>query len=84
MEFLWGFHDVSMIFLSMGFLKGRYESYSYGISIVPMGVLMYFYWIPMGFLLCEIPMGFPCYFSYFYDLSMGFLWDSYGISMLFL
>ena len=33
---------------------------------------------------CEILMGFPCYFSYFYDLSMGFLWDSYGISMLFL
>ena len=23
----------------------------------------------------------PCYF---YDLSMGFLWDSYGISMIFI
>ena len=30
---------------------------------------------------CEILMEFPCYF---YDLSMRFLSDSYGISMLFL
>ena len=29
-----------------------------------------------------VPMLFPCYF---YDLSMGCLWDSYiGISMIFL
>jgi hypothetical protein len=26
-----------------------------------------------------VPMLFPCYI---YDLSMGFLWDSYGMSMI--
>ena len=26
-----------------------------------------------------VPMLFPCYT---YDLSIGFLWDSYGISMI--
>ena len=39
----------------------------------------------MGFQ-CEIPMGFPCYFSYFYDLSDGisvrFLWDFDVVSMI--
>ena len=41
-----------------------------------MGFLREFYG---GFFV--VPMLFPCYF---YDLSMGFLWDSYWISMIFL
>ena len=43
------------------------------------GMLWEFYGILMGFFV--VPMLFPCYI---YDLSMGFLLDSYGIAMIFL
>ena len=44
-----------------------------------MGFLKEFFEILMGFFV--VPMLFPCYI---YDLSMGFLWGSYGVSMIFL
>ena len=65
-EFLWDFHDVSMIFrgISMGFLKGCYGSsivFLWDFHWIPMGCLWYFYWIPMEFLLdsCGISKVFP-------------------------
>ena len=44
-----------------------------------MGVLWDSYGILIGFFV--VPMLCPCYF---YDLSIGFLWDSYRISVIFL
>ena len=44
-------------------------------------VFMNFYGITMGCLRDSYCMLFPCYA---YDMSMGFLWDSSGISMIFL
>ena len=70
MEFLWGFHDVSLIFL---------EDFD-GISE---GMLWELYGILMGFPL--VSYGISIVFRWcFYDFSLGCLLDSCGISIGFL
>ena len=87
MEFLWGFHAVSIPLDSYGISKEfhdvsmiflwDYYWNSHGISFV---VPMLFHVISMIFLwdFCEVPMGFPWYF---YDISLGLLLDFYGMSI---
>ena len=69
MEFLCGFHDVSMICLED----------SYGISE---GVLWEFYGILMEFPLGSY--GVSMFLVDSYRISIGFLWDFQGISVMFL